>query len=252
MKKIFWLIIIIMMIIPLMRGETEKDKATILIQKTIKEMGGPAFLKWTDYYGDGRFYIIKGSRKSWTKFWEEYKWNGKSRINFDKKREAISEIYNMDLGKGWSYEYGKVKEKSEDDIQRFRLAEKRNLANLFRERWKEDGMKVFYLGPGNFDTVKPLEALEFVDADNYIVTVFYEEGSSLPFKIAYKERNKDGIVLYKEEQVFRWFKIKGIQTPLRVEFYTNGEHSGLLEYSEFLYNVGLSDALFQKPSPKEK
>ena len=177
-------------------------------------------------YGEGRIFMLKEGRQSWTKFWDYYRWSGKARTDFDKRGEGLADIFNLELGKGWTYEYGKVKPKTEDDLRRFRLAEKRNLASLFRERWKEPGMKVLYLGPNEIDTTQPMEALEFLDTENYSVTVYYEEGKALPVKLEYKDRNQDGIVLNKAEMYFRWFRFQGILTPLRIELYTNGRQSG--------------------------
>jgi hypothetical protein len=233
------------------RGADE-DRAQKLIQSTIQEFGGNAFLTWKDSYGEGRIFMLKEGRQSWTKFWDFYRWSGKARTDFDKRSEGLADIFNLELGKGWTYEYGKVKPKSEDDLRRFRLAEKRNLASLFRERWKEPGMKVLYLGPNEIDTTQPMEALEFLDTENYSVTVYYEEGKALPLKLEYKERNPDGIVLNKAEMYFRWFRFQGILTPLRIELYTNGRQSGLLEYSLVQYNTGLAESLFTEPAPVVK
>jgi hypothetical protein len=230
----------------------EDDRARQLVQSTIQEFGGSAFLDWKDMYGEGRIFMLKEGRQSWTKFWDFYRWSGKSRTDFDKRAEGLSDIFNLDLGKGWTYEYGKVKPKTEDDMRRFRLAEKRNLANLFRERWKEPGMKVLYVGPNEIDTTQPMEALEFLDTENYSVTVYYEEGKALPVKLEYRDRNQDGIVLNKAEMYFRWFRFQGILTPLRVEMYTNGRQTGLVEYSLVQYNTGLSESLFTEPAPVVK
>lgn len=228
------------------------EKARSLVQRTIQEMGGNALSGVKDAYGSGRFFILKEGGQSWTKFWDYYKWPGKARTEFDRKQTGIVEIYDLTLGKGWIYEYGKVKEKTADEMRDFRLAEKRNLINLFRDRWREPGTKVFYYGPGAIDTLKPMEALEFVDAENYSVTVYFEEGNPRPTKLEYKDRTAEGLAVTKSEQFFRWFKVHGVLTPKRVEFYTNDRQTGLVEYSELDYNLDLPDTLFQQPLPLEK
>jgi hypothetical protein len=228
------------------------DKAGQLIQATIRELGGPAFLGWKDMYGEGRIFILKEGRQSWTKFWDYYRWKGKARTDLDKRGEGLADIFNLELGQGWTYEYGKVKPKSDEDMRRFRLSEKRNLAALFRERWKEPGMHVVFIGPSEIDTTKPMEALAFIDADNYTVTVFYDEGNPRPVKLEYKDRNPDGIVLNNTEMFFRWFVFQGILTPLRVELYTNDRQTGLIEYKTIQYNTGLPDSLFTEPTPVVK
>ena len=249
-KRLVLILVLTLGLSTMIRPQTQSEAADRKIQKTIKAFGGQAFLTWKDFYGEGRMYILRTSGQSWTKFWEYYKWSGKSRVNLDKKENALADIYNLDEGKGWSYEYGKVKDKTPAEVRDFRLGEKRNLSNLFRDRWKEPGVKVFYYGPNDIDSLKPLEALEFIDVENYSVTVYYEEGNPVPFKLTYKERNPDGIVLEKSEQFFRWFKYNGILTPLRVEYYTNDTEAGLLEYSLVQYNVGMPDSLFEKPQPE--
>jgi len=228
----------------------EIDKAQELIQKVRTELGDKAFESWTDYYGEGRMFILKRGGQSWTKFWEYYKWSGKSRTAYNDK--DLYDVYNLDLGKGWAFEYGKVKAKTEEDVRRFRQSEKRNLFNLFRDRYREPGMKVFYLGPENIDSLKPMEALEFVDADNFSFIVYFEEGNPVPQKVEYKDRNPDGLTINKTERFYRWFRVDGILSPKRVEFYTGENQTGLVEYSLFRYNTGLSDTLFQEPVPVVK
>jgi len=252
MKKHLLTCFIILLALPLTSAQESNTQALDLIRQTIDALGGEKFLNWQDYTSNGRFYAIKGSQKSWTKFWEEYKWWGKYRINFGKEEGAMAEVYNLELNKGWDYEFGKVKDKSEEDIRKYAVSERRDPRYLFREGWKQEGMKVFFLGPENFDTIEPQVALEFLNAENLSVTVFYQEGSHVPYKIIYKERNENGIMQEKEQMFFRWFHIQGIYSPMRIEFYTNGERSGLLEYSEIQYNTGIPDSIFQRPLPKEK
>jgi hypothetical protein len=252
MKKYLMTFLIILLVRPMACAQEPTQQAEELIRKTIEAMGGEKFLNWQDYIANGRFYAIKGSQKSWTKFWEEYKWRGKYRINYGEEEGAIAEVYNLELNKGWDYEFGKVKDKKDEDVRRFEISERRDPRYLFRDGWKKDGMKVFYLGPDNFDTIEPMVALEFLDAENLSVTVVYHEGNNLPFKIFYKERNESGIMQEKVQLFFRWFNIQGIYTPMRVEFYTNDQRSGLLEYSEIQYNVGVPESVFQKPQPQKK
>lgn len=229
----------------------DADKARELIAKVRAELGGKAFESWTDYYGEGRMFILKrDGGQSWTKFWEYYKWSGKSRTAFNDK--DLYDVFNLELGKGWAFEYGKVKVKTDEDVRRFRQAEKRNIFNLFRDRYQEPGMKVFYLGPENIDTLKPMEALEFVDADNYTFTVFFEEGNPVPQKVEYHDKTPDGLTIKKTELFYRWFRVDGVLSPKRVEFFTGDSQTSLVEYNLFRYNSGLSDALFQEPVPVAK
>lgn len=252
MKKYLWTFFLIVLAFSVTSAQEPDARALDLIQQTIDGLGGEKFLNWKDYQAEGRFYAIKGAQKSWTKFWEQYAWWGKYRINFGKKEGAIAEVYNLELNKGWDYEFGKVKDKPEEDIRKYEISERRDPRYMFREGWKKEGMKVFFLDPDNFDTIEPQVALEFLDAENRSVTFFYQEGSHVPFKMLYKERNDNGIMQEKEQMFFRWFNIQGIYSPMRIEFYTNGERSGLLEYSEIHYNTGIPDAVFQRPQPKEK
>jgi hypothetical protein len=251
MKKINLIVTVLMLIAIWPAAQQKKDaKAQELIQKVIKEFGGEAFLSWKDFTGSGRYFQIKSNGdQGWTKFWEYYKWSGLSRMEFDKKSEGIVEIYNTRLGKGWSYEYGKVKDKTSEEYRDFLLSEKRNITNLFRERWREPGMKVFYYSPSSLDTVKPMEALEFVDVENYSITVYFEEGSPRPVKLDYKEQIKDGPMVTKSDMFYRWFKYQEVLTPKRVEFYISGRLTGLVEYAEAAYNTGLDDKLFDEPKP---
>jgi hypothetical protein len=253
MKHAAWIVIFVLVswIGPEPRA-AEDSRPQEMIQKTVRALGGSKFLSAKDMFGYGRMFVIKRDGQAWTKFWEYYRWDGKSRTELEKPREALVDIYNLELGKGWSYEYGKVKPKTDDEMRRFRQSEKRNVHNLFRGRWKEDGMKIIYYSPAEIETVKPMEALEFIDAENYTVTVFFDEGNSLPVRVEYQDRNPDGIVLPKAEMLFRWFETNGVMAPHRVEFFTRDTNTGLVEYTEVQFNVGLSEDLFLEPLPVTK
>ena len=248
-----WSFLLVVMMSSGVWGQAADDnRAQGMIQRTIQALGGEKFLTWKDMYGHGRIFVIKRDGQSWTKFWEYYRWEGKSRTELEKQHEALADIFNLELGKGWTYEYGRVKPKTEEEMRRFRQSEKRNIYNIFRRRWQEDGMKVLYYSPADIETVKPMEALEFIDAENFTVTVFFEESVPLPVKVEYQDRNEDGIVLPKSEMFFRWFRSGGVMAPHRVEFFTRESNTGLVEYTEVNFNVGLADALFQEPVPPVK
>lgn len=220
------------------------------LDQTVEAMGGDAFLAWKDYSSFGRYFAFKKEGQGWMKFWYYYKWKGMERTEFEEQKTGIIEIYNLTVNSGWTYDYGSVKEKTPEEMRDFMLAEKRNLVVLFRERWKEPGMKVFFMGPKNFKTIQPVEALEFLDADNYSVMVYFEEGTHLPFKAEYVDRNSDGVQVKKEERYYRWFKFQGVCVPMRIEFYTEGRASGLAEFETMAFDKGLSESMFQKPEAK--
>lgn len=225
------------------------EKARARYDRTVQAMGGKAFLSWIDSYGTGRYFVLKEDGGGWADFWDYYKWPGKSRTDMDEKEKGLVDVFNLDLGKGWTAEYGKVRPKTEAELQRFRLSEKRNLAALFRTRIKEPGIRVFYFGPTSIDTVKPMEALEFVDAENYSVSVYFEEGEGLPVRMEYTERDEQGIVQKKTDVFYKWFSFQGVMFPKRLEFFTNGKPSGLVEYDTVKFNSSLPDSLFQEPHP---
>lgn len=254
MKKYLVFPVIAAGLIFLTAGMMAEDEAVVqkLIARTVEKLGGQKFLQFKNYTGNGRVFSIKRDGQSWTKFWEYYQTGGLSRVDYDKQYAGLSEIYNLPLGKGWNYEYGKVKPMKESELKKFRLSEKKNLFNLFRDRYREPGMKIFYYGPGQIDDLKPLEALEFIDTENFSVTVYYEEGSALPYKLEYNDRNDEGIALKKAEMYFRWFTHQGIQSPMRIEFYSNGRETGLVEYSAFTFNTVIPESLFLEPAPKTK
>lgn len=236
-------------------GPRMDPKALDLLNRTVQALGGDAFRSWAGYHGEGRIYLIKGDNQSWTKFWYDYRWPGKERMALEEPDGAIVEIYNLEQGKGWAYEYGKVKDKTEEEIRRFRLTEKRSFVNLFRERWKEPGMKVFHLGPESFDSVRPEEGLEFVDAENYAVTVIYAEGKALPERVEYVEKTASGRTEKHADHFFRWFRYQGVMMPLRIEFFTNGVMTRQVDFTLVSFRDPLPDSDFSAPRPgpvKEK
>ncbi len=89
-----------------------------LLDRTVQNLGGESFLNWAGYHGEGRSYVIKGDNQSWTQFWYDYRWPGMERMAYEEERGAIVEVWNTPQGKGWTYEYGKVKEQTAEEYRR--------------------------------------------------------------------------------------------------------------------------------------
>ena len=112
-------------------------------------------------------------------------------------------------------------------------------------------MNLYYYGPDDVTGSGELEAVEFLDATNSSVVIFFDLQSHLPTKMETHVTNQAGIRQKKETEFSNWHTIQGIHTPLRTDYFTDGEKSQQVFVEEISYNVAIPPSHFLEPVPKK-
>jgi len=228
----------------------QPDKAREIIAAAIDAMGGKNYLEIRNYHKIGRSFIFdnRGRRNftpfmDWTVF-EPIKW--RFQLGEDKRRQV--QIYNLEIGKGWILE-GKssVEEIPEEEIKEFEKDVQGDIDILLRDRVDEEGMSLFYYGPDEISGAGEYEAVDFLDASNKSVVIFFDLESHLPLKMETHVIDKFGVRRQQETEFANWHTIQGVHTPLRSDHYTDGEMSRQIFIEEITFNGEILPELFLEP-----
>ena len=232
----------------------QHPKATEVVAAAIEAMGGKNYLEVKNYHKVGRYFIFdRRGRSSFTSFFdwtvfEPIKW--RFQLGEDKRQQV--QIYNLEIGKGWILEgESSVEEIPEEEVRDFEVEVQRDIDILLRERLDEEGMNLFYYGPEEIAGSGEYEAVEFLDATNYSVVIFFDLQSHLPSKMETYDTTKAGVRQKHETEFANWHTIQGVHTPLRSDHFTDGEMSRQIFIQEVTFDEDIPLTYFLEPQPEK-
>ena len=232
----------------------QHPKATEVVAAAIEAMGGKNYLEVKNYHKIGRYFIFdQRGRSSFTNFsdWtvlEPIKW--RFQLGEDKRQQV--QIYNLEIGKGWTLEgESSVEEITEEEVREFEVEVQRDIDILLKERVDEEGMSLFYYGPEEIAGSGEYEAVEFLDATNFSVVIFFDLQSHLPSKMETYVTNRAGVRQKHETEFANWHTIQGVHTPLRSDHFTDGEMSRQIFIQEVTFDEDIPPTYFLEPQPEK-
>lgn len=236
-------------------GESGETKARNVIQAAIAALGGDKYLSIKNVHHSGRYFVFgKRGLRGFVRYWDWTTYQPiKSRFQMGEGKRQEVEIYNLELRKAWKLE-GKntVEEKTEEDIKRWEKSVRKDVNVLLKTRLNEEGLSLFYYGPKDISGSGNYEAVEFLDAMNNSVVVYFGLDNHLPMRVEYESRDRLGILQKREQEFINWHTIAGVQTPLRSDSYTDGKLSGQVHLEEISYNVDIPSQYFLEPQVEKK
>jgi hypothetical protein len=259
LKRVWWGLLVVVVLSPskaasLGTEESSKTKALTVVEAAIEAMGGDAYLGIESTYSSGRYFEFVKDQKGFAQYedWTVYrpvKW----RFQQGKGKRQFVRIYNMEVEKGWTLE-GKdtVKEIPAEFVQRFGKSTKEDLFILLCYRLEEEGMNLFYYGPNDIAGQGEYEAVEFLDITNKSLVVYFDRQSHLPAKVETHSTDEVGVRHKEELEMSNWHVIQDIQTPLRFDFYVDGEVSWQRFLEEITFNPEIPPEYFLEPVVEEK
>ena len=231
------------------------SKADEVVQAAIEAMGGQAYLDVRTASSNGRYFMFNKGRKAFTRFWDwtVYKDPVMWRFQLNKGKRQSVQIFNLALKKGWSLEgLSTVEPMPEEAVKDFVRTVNKDMDYIFRNRLGQDGIQDFYYGPGDVSGPGNLEAVEFIDAANNSVVVFFNLDSHLPVKTESYFVDKSGVRRKEETEFYNWHEFKGVLAPLRYDTYIDGEMSTQRFLEELSFNDPIPDGYFLEPIVEEK
>jgi len=231
--------------------EQSAAKAKDLIQKAVQALGGSEYLAVRDATCSGRIgsFGHSGDLMGYEKFIDYSKLPDKDRSENLPKRNII-EIKNGD--KGWVLDRGGVSEADEVSIAEFQEDIKTDIDNVLRDRWKEPGTILRYLGPDVVD-LKEADWIEFVDNENRSIRIAFAKATHLPLRKVLVTRDP-GTRMRSEtiEYYSNYHPIGGVTQPFQVTRERNGQKIYQAFIEECKFNTNPSDSLFTKESLEER
>ena len=231
------------------------EKARKLVAQGIESLGGSSYLKVRSAQSSGRYFFFdRRGRKAFAPYWDWTSYSPvKWRFQLGEGNRREVQIYNLELGKAWKLE-GKssLEELTEKDIEDFKESVKRDMDVLLRNRIDEEGMSFYYYGPDDVGGSGEFEAVEFLDATNDSVVVYFDIRSHRPMRMETEIRDRMGI-LHKEEVEFsNWHVIDGVHTPLRIDRYVDGKIASQRFLEKISFNATIPPDHFLEPEIEEE
>jgi hypothetical protein len=218
-------------------------KSKDLLDKVIQALGGQAFLNYKTISSTGRaFSIYEGETTGYAPYESNVEPPDKRRFAYGKGQKVI--LINNG-SRGWEFDrYGLIRQKPEK-VERWRIAMRYSLEGLLRHIVREPGTLVLD-GGTDFVDLLPVRVLEISDARRVDVKLDLERSTYLPTRITYRIQNpqsREWDVYAESYSEYR--EIQGIQTPMRLVRYVNGERVAEYFLSTALYNQEFPPGYFE-------
>ena len=131
-----------------------------------------------------------------------------------------------------------------EEFERYRETTLHNIFYILRQRLHEPGMEFESRGSDVVDRV-PVEIVDVIDAENFVVRVYFHQITKLPVKQSFSRldpKTKD-----RDEEVTRFDRYRdnhGIQWPQQITRERNGEKIYQIFADSVSFNQDLTDDLF--------
>lgn len=229
------------------------EKAKQVLRAAIDALGGEKYLDMRVTASNGRYYRFKNDRKAYTQYWDwtmyrPVKW----RFQMGEGKRQLVQVYNLELGKGWTLE-GKstIEEVPQEAVESFEKGARQDLDVLIRFRAEEEGMNLYYYGPDDIAGQGLFEAVEFLDATNDSILVFFNRDSHLPVKVETHFTDDAGVRHKQEVEYSNWHVIDGVNLPLRHDVFIDESVSTQRFVESIQVNPTVPEAIFLEPVPEK-
>lgn len=218
-------------------------KAQELIDRTIQALGGPAFLSFKRLSTRGRIFAIEDEvTAGLAPFESAMEYPDKRRLSYGKKKPVVL-INNGE--RAWELDkYGLTNQRPEQ-IQRWKLSTRYGLENLLRLRIHEPGVLI-QQGGVDFVDNSPVHVVQIIDAEQAQIKLYVQKDTFLPVRIAYRVRGPETHDWQEYADVYGDYqKIHGIQTPMHITRFLEGERVSEVYRNSAQYDEGYPANTFQ-------
>lgn len=236
----------------LLPAETAADRGKRVIDEAIAALGGEKFLSVEDRIEEGRAYTFYRDRltglakaKISVRYLHGAPKDGvaqRERQTFGKDEDYLV-LFTED--KGYQVTYRGAKPLPEERWRRYLDSTRRNVLYILRHRLKEPG--IIFEGTGaDVWQNNPVEVVNITDAENNVVTVYFNRNTKLPMYQTYVIRDPKT----KDRDVFSTAFAKyrdvgnGVQWPYHIRSERNGEKTFEMFSDSVTINHGLTDNEF--------
>jgi hypothetical protein len=233
-------------------AESKQERGKRVVDEAVAALGGEKFLDMKDRVESGRAYSFYRDRltglsvaKIYTRYLDTPAANGiaaRERNSFGKDEDYY--ILFVDKG-GYIVTFRGARPLPTDRYNRWVESTRRNVFYILKNRLKEPGLIIESQGATVWQNT-PVEVVNITDADNHVVTVYFQQSTKLPIRQVSVRR--DPITKERIEDVSMFTKFRdvggGVQWPFNILSERNGEKVFEIFSESVSVNEGLSDDLF--------
>lgn len=225
-----------------------EPKAQQILDRTLAALGGPAFLSFKTLTTHGRaFTVYNGASEGFVYFDSQVEYPDKRRVSYGlgKKNQPIVLINNGDSG--WEIDRMGIVQQEPKDLDRWKIANRYSLENLFRLRLHSPGVLIQTAGVDFVDNL-PVDVLDVIDADQAEVKIDVNKQDALPIQISYRTWNST-IQDWDEysDTYADYQRFQGIATPMHITHSVNGRRVGETFRNSAVYDDAYAPGLFAAP-----
>lgn len=230
------------------QDENDPAKAEAVIREAIRARGGDRYLNVRTVLSRGLHTpFLKGVSGDPSSFVDYIAYPDRERTEFGKGDRKY--IQTNSGTSGWIYDGAQkiIRDQTEEQIKAFQQSIRHDIDNLLRNRWKEPGAKLIYIGRREAWKNTFSEAVQIDSSDGSSVILHFDPHTKLPLMSEYKSIREGG-TSNTEVRYFRWVEFGGIMFPTFQDFYRDGQQTGRASFDEVSFNVDVPEKLFVKPS----
>ncbi|HXW14843.1 MAG TPA: hypothetical protein VEN79_10065 [Terriglobia bacterium] len=202
----------------------EDPQARQLLNRAIQGLGGEAFLKAKSLTTKGRVFFFQDGNTAGMEPYESWAvYPDKRRFSYGKTKPVIL-INSGD--KGWELDrYGLISQ-PDQQLQGWIISNRYSLENLLRLRVNEPGVLI-QLGKVDFVDNIATQGIEIIAPGGTSVRLDLHRQTYVPFRISYRVRNVKEDAWDDYSDAYSDYRpVDGIQTPMHITRYLNGDRIG--------------------------
>ncbi len=242
-------------------ADSAAAKGKKIVEESLEALGGDKFLQIKDRVEEGRAYSFYNSKlaglskaKIYTRYLETTSDKGlavRERQVFGKDDETAV-LFNEN-GEGWDITFRGARPLPATTIQRYLDSTPRNVLYLMRNRLKEPGMIIEYTGSDVLIN-EPVNIVEFTDAQNRSVTVYFHYSTKYPIQQKFYRRDPQTKERFEEVTLFSKFRDVGggARWPYAQRRERDGDKIFEIFSEKVSINQNLTDSLFMLPADIKK
>ncbi len=227
----------------------QEDQARALLEAATRALGGERYLALKSLAGRGLYtqFDEREQVQALFPFALYVLYPDHERVEFGRGKDRFIQVNAG--ARGWIYDgpSRNLRDQKEEEIARFRTAQRRSLETVMRDLWRRPEVKLRYLGERELwfrqrgigvELVIPLEG-EAVDR----IHIYFDPQTYLPVKLAYGDE---------EERFYLYQDFDGIKLPLRIDRYKGDLQVSRASFEDVRVNVPIDPKLFEKPLSPDK
>jgi hypothetical protein len=238
---------------PPVSSQDQDKRGRQLLQQMVEALGGEAWLHRTTMMREGHTasFFRGAPTLNVVDFWDYTRFADAAqpeaeRIEFTKKHDVV-QIWTP--SNGYEITYKGNKPLPEEQVQDYLRRRSHSVEAIIQSWLKQPDIVVLYEGTTMVER-RMAEKVTLLGADNDAVTLELDANTHLPLRRSFRARN----TTFKdydedEEQYEDYHLIQGIQTPLSVSRYHNGDLANQRFFTKVEYDVPVTAEMFDTERP---